>query len=98
MSGKNSNWPAATSTPQTTGQQDQLWLQQVDLDAVDAFLDQLDETPAKGLDNHNQPVDKSINHLRSGSLLSLGSCYQSRGTSASTCQKYHLINYQMNLL
>ena len=59
MSGESSNQPAATSTPQTMGQQDQSWLQQADLDTVDAFLDQLDETPAKGLDNHNQPVDKS---------------------------------------
>ena len=41
------------------GQQDQSWLQQADLDTVDAFLDQLDEPPAKGLDNHNQPMDKS---------------------------------------
>ena len=58
-SGKSSNQPAATSTPQMTGQQDQSWLQQADLDAADVFLDQLDETPAKGSDNHNQPVDKS---------------------------------------
>ena len=58
-SGKSSNQPAATSTPQTMGQQDQSWLQQADMDVADEFLDQLDETPAKGSDNHNQPVDKS---------------------------------------
>ena len=52
-SGKSSNQPAATSTPQTMGQQAQSWLQQADLDAADAFLDQLDETPAKGSYNHN---------------------------------------------
>ena len=57
-SGKSSNQPAATSTPQTTGQQDQSWLQQADLDAADVYLDQLDETPAKGSDSHNQPMHK----------------------------------------
>ena len=58
-SGKSSNQPAATSTSQTTGQQDQSWLQQADIDTMDVILDQLDETPAKGSDNHNQPMDKS---------------------------------------
>ena len=48
-SGKSSNHPVAASTPQATGQQEQSWLQQTDLDTVDAFLDQLDETPAKRL-------------------------------------------------
>ena len=57
-SGKSSNQPVATSMPQATGQQEQSWLQQADLDAADAFLDQLDETPAKGSDNHNPPMDK----------------------------------------
>ena len=58
-SDKSSSKPAATSTPQTTGHQDQLWLQQADLDAADAFLNQLDDTPVKGSGNNNQPTDKS---------------------------------------
>ena len=40
--------PAATSTPQNAGHSDQSWLQQADLDVPDAFLNQLDDTPAKG--------------------------------------------------
>ena len=58
-SGKSSSQSAATSTPQTTGHQDQSWLQQADLDAADAFLNQLDDTPMKGSGNNNQPTDKS---------------------------------------
>ena len=58
-SSKRSNQPVAASTPQAMGQQEQSWLQQADLDAADAFLDQLDETTAKRSDNHNPPMDKS---------------------------------------
>ena len=58
-SGKSSSQPAATSTPQTTSHQDQSWLQQAELDAADAFLDQLDDTPARGSGNNNQLTDKS---------------------------------------
>ena len=57
--GKSSSQPVATSTPWNASHQDQLWLQQVDIDAADAFLNQLDEIPAKGSDNHSQPMDKS---------------------------------------
>ena len=45
--GKSSSQPVATSTPQTAAQQDQSWLQQADIDAADAFLNQLDDTPGK---------------------------------------------------
>ena len=58
-SGKSSSQPAATSIPQNTGHQDQSWLQQADLDAADAFLNQLDDTPVKGSGNNNQVMDKS---------------------------------------
>ena len=58
-SGKSCSQSAATSTPQNTGHQDQSWLQQADLDAADAFLNQLDDTPAKGSGDNNQAMDKS---------------------------------------
>ena len=58
-SGKCSSQPAATSTPQNIGHQDQLWLQQAYLNVTDAFLNQLDDTPAKGSRNNNQATDKS---------------------------------------
>ena len=45
---KSSRQPAATNTSQNAGQADQSWLQKADLDAADAFLNQLDDTPAKG--------------------------------------------------
>ena len=57
--GKSSSQPAATSTPQNTGHHDQSWLQQADLDAADAFLNQLDDTPAKGSGDNNHTTDKS---------------------------------------
>ena len=57
--GKSSSQSVATSTPQTTSHQDQSWLQQADIDAADAFLNQLNEIPVKGSDNHNPPTDKS---------------------------------------
>ena len=63
-SSKSSNQPVAPSTPQATGQQEQLWLQQADLEAMDAFLDQLDDTPAKRSDSHNPPMDKSCKPSR----------------------------------
>ena len=49
----------AISTPQMANHQDQSWLQQTDLDAADAFLNKLDNTPAKGSDKHCQPAEKS---------------------------------------
>ena len=39
--------------------QDQSWLQKADLDVADAFLHQLDETPAKGSGDNNHARDKS---------------------------------------
>ena len=56
--GKGSSQPAATSTPQSAGHQDQSWLQQADLDAADAFLNKLDDTPAKGSGDNNHAMDK----------------------------------------
>ena len=56
---KSSSQPAATSTPQNTGHQDQSWLQKADLDVADTFLNQLDDTPAKGSGDNNQAMDKS---------------------------------------
>ena len=58
-SGKSSSQPAATSTPQNTSHQDQSWLQQADLDAANAFLNQLDDTPAKESGDNNHATDKS---------------------------------------
>ena len=58
-SDKSSSQPVATSTPQTTSHQDQSWPHQVDIDAADVFLNQLDDTPVKRSDNHNQPADRS---------------------------------------
>ena len=58
-SGKSSCQPVATSTPQNTGHQDQSWLQQADSDVADAFLNQLDETPAKESGDNNHAMDKS---------------------------------------
>ena len=51
--------PAATSTPQNAGHSDQLWLQQADLDVADAFLNQLDDTPAKGSSGSQHTADKT---------------------------------------
>ena len=51
--GKGACQPAATSTPQIVTQQDQSWLQQADIDAADVFLNQLDDTLAKGADSQN---------------------------------------------
>ena len=56
--GKSSSQQVATSTPQNTGHQDQLWLQQADLDVANAFLSQLDDTPARGSGNNNHAMDK----------------------------------------
>ena len=58
-SGTGTNQPAATSTPQNASKKDQSWLQQADLDALDMFLDQLDETPAGGSGDSNHAVEKS---------------------------------------
>ena len=44
---KNVTHPTASSTPSSSGNSQHQWLQQAGLDVVDAFLDQLDETPAK---------------------------------------------------
>ena len=55
---KSSRQPAATSTPQNASQANQSWLQQADLDAADTFLNQLDETPAKGASNSQHIADK----------------------------------------
>ena len=56
---QSSDQPVATSTPQPVAAQDQSWLQQADIDAADAFLNQLDETPAKSTENVTQQTDKS---------------------------------------
>ena len=58
-SGKSSSQPAATSTPKNASHQDQSWLQQADLDVADAFLNQMDDTPAKGSGDNNHATDKS---------------------------------------
>ena len=55
---KSSRQPAATSIPQNAGQADQSWLQQADLDVADAFLNQLDDTPAKGASDSQHIADK----------------------------------------
>ena len=55
---KSSRQPAATSTSQNTGQADQSWLQQADLGDADAFLNQLDYTPAKGAGDSQHIADK----------------------------------------
>ena len=55
---KGSSQPAATSTPQNASHQDQSWLKQVDLDAADSFLNQLDDTAAKGSGDNNHAMDK----------------------------------------
>ena len=55
---KSSRQPAATNTPQNAGQVDQSWLQQADLDAANAFLNQLDDTPAKGASDSQHITDK----------------------------------------
>ena len=70
-SGKSSSQPAATSTPQTASHQDQSWLQQADIDAANAFLNQLDETPVKESYNHNQPMDKSSKPSKKQKLAQL---------------------------
>ena len=44
---KNITDPTASSTLVSSGTSQHQWLQQAELDVVDAFLDQLDETPAK---------------------------------------------------
>ena len=46
---KEGSQPIASSTPQSSRTFWQQWLQQAELD-VDAFLDQLDEMPAKDCD------------------------------------------------
>ena len=51
--------PAATSTLQNAGHSDQSWLQQADLDVADAFLNQLDDTPAKGSSDSQHAIDKT---------------------------------------
>ena len=51
--GKGSSQPTAISSPQNAGHQDQLWLQQANLDALDAFLNQ-----AKGSGNNNPAMGK----------------------------------------
>ena len=56
--GKSSSQPVATSTLQMAAHQDQSWFQQADIDVADVFLNQLDDTPVKGSDNHGQ-VEKS---------------------------------------
>ena len=56
---KSSRQPAATSTSHNAGQADQSWHQQADLDAADAFLNQLDYTPAKGAGDSQHVTDKS---------------------------------------
>ena len=96
-SGKGACQPAATSTPQIVTQQDQSWLQQADIDAADAFLNQLDDTLAKGADSQKQPADKSSKTSKKGSQLNHGLCCQTRNASALTCQRCHLINCQMSL-
>ena len=63
-SDKSSSQPAATSTPQNASHQDHSWLQQADLDAADAFLNQLVETPAKGSGGNNHATDKSSKTLK----------------------------------
>ena len=87
-SGKSSNQPVAASTPQAIGQQEQSWLQQADLDAADAFLDQLDETPAKRSDNHNSPMDMSSKPSRKQKPAQPWFTYQSRSASTLMYQKY----------
>ena len=46
-SDKEGSQPTASSTPLASGNLQQQWLQQGEQDVADAFLDQLDETPAK---------------------------------------------------
>ena len=55
---KSSRQPAVTSTPQNAGQADQSWLQQANLDAANAFLNQLDDTQAKGAGDSQHIIDK----------------------------------------
>ena len=55
---KSSRQPAATSTPQNAGQADHSWLQQADLDTANAFLNQLDDTPAKEGGDSQHIADK----------------------------------------
>ena len=55
---QDSSQPAATSTPQNTSHQAQSWLQQVDFDAANAFLNQLDDTLAKEFSENNHAMDK----------------------------------------
>ena len=55
---KGSRQPAATSTPQNFGQADQSWLQEADLDAADAFLNQLDDTSANEAGDSQHSADK----------------------------------------
>ena len=59
MATQSSSQPVVTSTPQPVAPQDQSWLQQADIDAADAFLNQLDENPAKNTENITQQTDKS---------------------------------------
>ena len=47
FSNKEGKQPVASSTPQSRGHFQQQWLQQAELDIADAFLDKLDEMPAK---------------------------------------------------
>ena len=60
--GQGSSQPAVTSTPQNASHQDQSWLKQADLDAANAFLNQLDDTPAKG-------PSKTSKKMEAGSTL-----------------------------
>ena len=48
----------ASSTPQSAAQWDQSWLQQADINVADAFLNQLDDTPAKNTDTPVQQMEK----------------------------------------
>ena len=68
-SGKSSSHPAATSTRRNTSHQDQSWLQQADLDVADAFLNQLDNTPAKRYCSNNQVTDKSSKSSKKCKLM-----------------------------
>ena len=55
---KGSRQPATTSMPQNAGQADQSWFQQADLDVANAFLNQLDDTPTKGVSDSQHITDK----------------------------------------
>ena len=95
-SGKSSSQPVATSTPQNAGHQDQSWLQQADLDAANAFLNQLDETPAKGSGDNNHTMDKSSKPSKNESQLNFGSCCWSRSNSTLMSWRSHQTNHQMS--